>query len=311
MGLIVENAGPSMSVQDLGRKGYAYMGITESGALDKLCVRVINGILGNDENDAVIEMILMGGTFRFTEKTTFVLGGAQMNATLERRSCELYKVYRANEGDVLTVGFAKTGCHGYLAVAGGIKVPEIMGSKSTNIKCKFGGFGGRTLEVGDVVSSSLNLIEDEYSDRDCSELIEKYYHDDEIRVLKGLQYDSFTEEGLHNFFSQEYEITPLYDRMGCRLKGIPVSSVNGYDIVSDSINTGSIQISADGQPIVMLADHQTIGGYTKIATVISADISRFVQHKPGESVRFRLVSIGEAMKAMKKQEKMIRRICRR
>lgn len=296
-------AGPLMTIQDGGRKGFADKGVSQSGVLDNRSMNIVNILLGNRKDEAVIEMTMAGGDFEFQSETFFALGGADMGAQLNGAECRLYTVYRADKGDKLTMGYAQKGCHGYIGFSGGIDVPVVMGSKSTNIRCGFGGFEGRKLAAGDVVSTGApvsGITDNSYSP--------ETENTDEIRVLLCAQNDMFTQKGIDDFLSCEYTISANYDRMGCRLEGTAVEAVNGMDIISDAIAFGSIQISSDGMPIVMLADRQTIGGYAKIGAVISTDIPEFVQHKPGEKIHFRAVTLKEAQKLYTKEQKFLRKL---
>ncbi|MGN1480356.1 biotin-dependent carboxyltransferase family protein [Porcipelethomonas sp.] len=305
MAVKILRAGPMMTVQDCGRFGFADKGVSQSGVLDYYSAACINCILGNSRNEAVIEMTMMGGDFEFENTAFFALGGADMQACLNGRECSLYTVYKAESGDVLTMGYAQKGCHGYISFSGGIDVPVVMGSRSTNMKCGIGGFNGRKLMTGDVINTGF---------LSCTEGISIEPEDvygDIVHVVSGAQCDMFTQKGIDTFFSEEYTVSGNYDRMGCRLQGTAIESKNGMDIISDGIAFGSIQISSDGQPIVMLADRQTIGGYAKIGAVATADIPKFVQHKPGEKIKFEKITIKEAQKMYIRREKELNKMFRK
>lgn len=299
MAVKILRAGPMMTVQDSGRFGYSDKGITQSGVLDHYSYDLVNCVLGNHRNEAVIEMIIFGGDFEFTENTFFALGGADMDAKLSGRNCSLYKVYKASAGDILSMSCAKSGCHGYIAFGGGIDVPSVMESRSTNVKCGFGGYCGRKLMAGDIISTGNAECEENKLDLPIVDV------KNVIRVVAGAQIEKFTQHGKEVFFGSEYTVSGNYDRMGCRLIGEKIESVDGMDIISDGIAFGSIQISSDGQPIVMLADRQTTGGYAKIGAVAAVDIPEFVQHKPGDKIRFEEISVKQAQKEYIRREKYI------
>lgn len=296
-------AGPLMTIQDGGRRGFSDKGVSGSGVLDYRSMTLINILLGNCFDEAVIEMTMMGGDIEFKSETYFALGGSDMKANLSGTECMLYTVYKAEIGNVLTMGYAQSGCHGYIGFSGGIDVPYVMGSKSTNLRCGFGGFQGRKLAMNDILSignSSFKKSGNVYLSEKNSE--------NEIRVILCAQSNMFTTKGINDFLSCEYTVSSNYDRMGCRLEGMAVEAIDGMDIISDAILFGTIQISSDGMPIVMLADRQTIGGYAKIGAVATVDIPKFVQHKPGEKIRFIEVKLKEAQKLYKKEQKEFKKL---
>ena len=211
-------------------------------------------------------------------------------------------------GVLSLLGAAKTGSRGYLAVLGGIDVPLVMGSRSTNLKCKIGGYCGRALKAGDVLE-----IGDSYP-VDYRKKIRSFPADDfsadeaVIRVVLGPQDDYFTKKGIDTFLNETYTVTKDSDRMGFKLDGEVIENVSGVDIVSDGIALGSIQVPSGGKPIIMLADRQTTGGYAKIATVVSVDIPKLVQLKPGSRIRFEAVSVKEAEKLYKKEQRVYEKL---
>lgn len=206
------------------------------------------------------------------------------------------------KGQTLTLGTARQGCRTYLAFAGGIDVPLVMGSRSTNLKCAFGGYGGRALKSGDV----LKLGKPKWSFDRVKKRRTKGIEEGkiiEVRAVPGPQQEYFTEAGEKAFYNGIYTITDQSDRMGYRLKGPLAESKNGTDIISDAIPLGAVQIPPSGQPIVLLADRQTTGGYAKIAVVCSFDIPKLVQGRPGDKVRFLKTDVKTAQKLYRKQER--------
>ncbi|HIY18330.1 MAG TPA: biotin-dependent carboxyltransferase family protein [Candidatus Blautia avistercoris] len=295
MSVKVKIPGALTTVQDAGRYGYQKSGISTSGVMDADAYEKANYLVGNEQGEAVLEMTVFGGTYEFTEDTVAAVTGAQMELTLNQQQVPLNCPIQIHKGDSLTVGIAKAGLRGYLAVAGGFDVPVVMGSRSTNQKCRLGGLEGRALAAGDELpvgkggKTYQEVKERRTEPREFPSLIT-------IRVIEGPQAEYFTEKGKKAFYSETYTISEQSDRMGYRLEGPSVESKNGTDIVSDGIALGSVQIPPSGKPIVLLADRQTTGGYAKVATVYSRDIPRLVQGRPGEKVRFVPITLEEAQK---------------
>lgn len=308
MGLIIKSAGLLSTIQDGGRSGYMQFGFQQSGAMDKKSMAIANALVGNDAGEGVIEMTMAGITAEFTSADVFALGGADMGAALNGKTLELCRAYAAKEGDVLKIGFASAGCRAYLAVAGGFSVKPVLDSLSTNLKCKIGGFEGRALTAGDFLgfrAAVPTLPEMEYRHLLVKISVQKPQL---IRVVMGPQDDYFTQAGVNTFLNSEYTLTADSDRMGIKLDGAAVESKNGVDIISDGIPFGGVQIPSSGKPIIMAADRQTTGGYAKIATVISADMNLLAQLKPGDSVRFKRVSLEKAQRIYKKEQGFIKAV---
>ena len=197
------------------------------------------------------------------------------------------------------MGYAKTGCRGYLAVQGGFDVPLVMGSRSTNLKCQLGGYEGRPLKAGDVL-----LVPDESNSTimDRKRRRPVYGQEITVRVIPGPQADYFTAQGYRTLWEQPFSVSPKSDRMGLRLDGPTIETVGGSDIVSDGIALGSIQVTSGGQPIILLADRQTTGGYAKIGTVCSFDIPKLAQLKPGGIIHFEEITVEAAQRLLKRRK---------
>ena len=296
MKITIEIPGILTTVQDEGRYGYMEYGVRTSGAMDQDSFHAANRIVGNDENAAELEMTLMGITAVFEGDGVIALAGADMNAQLDGMPVERYAAVRIRSGQRLSMGMARSGCRAYLAVSGGIAVPKVMGSCSTDVKCQLGGLEGRALQKGDVLEtgSTGESAKEEKLEKARWDCPRKYGHFVRVRVVEGPQADWFSEEARKKFFQETYHVSAESDRMGMRLDGAPVDSLHGMDIVSDGIAFGSIQITKSGMPIVMMADHQTTGGYAKIGTVCSFDLPKLAQLLPGDSVQFEKVSVEEA-----------------
>lgn len=294
MSMTFLQAGPLTTVQDNGRFGYLEYGIGRSGVMDTLAYNQANELVGNPQGEAVLEMTLMGAEILFDEETLIAYTGADMQAMLDDGTpIARGRAYRLVKGQKIRFGMAKSGVRAYLAVAGTIDVPVVMGSRSTNLKCGLGGFHGRKLQNGDV----LPVIIRRNSETKIRKLLRRqikqpdYEKKKRIRVVPGPQEDMFREEGIRTFFASAYSVSAESDRMGIRLLGEAVLAKAKTDIISDGIVFGSIQITSAGLPIIMMADHQTTGGYAKIATVIKEDLPVLAQARPGDLIRFEKVAI--------------------
>lgn len=295
MKIHIVNPGPLTSIQDEGRFGYMEYGITSSGAMDQMAYEIANSLVGNKNGEAVLEATLMGPTIRIEGEGLMAFYGADMEAQSDDSLLERGKTYAVKDGQTITFSMAKSGVRLYIAFSGGIDVPVVMGSRSTNMKCQIGGFYGRKLQPGDVLETGKNYVNEK-------KLFKKYikpvlYKDlIEISVIKGPQDDYFTDNGMATFLNTDYQVSPESDRMGIRLLGETIEGKTSMDIVSDGITFGSIQVTSKGLPIILMADHQTTGGYAKIATVISKDLYKLAQARPGNTVRFHLESVENIQK---------------
>jgi KipI family sensor histidine kinase inhibitor len=300
----VLRAGLLTTVQDRGRIGCQKFGVTVSGAMDEVALRVGNILVGNSQSAAGLEVSFLGPRLRFRADVVLALTGAEMDADLDGRPAPWYEVFLARAGQVLDIRHCTRGMRAYLAVGGGIDVPVRLGSRSTSLAAGFGGFEGRPLRDGDVLSvRPIVWSPARWAGRGVPEVWRPLFASPQtIRVVMGPQDDAFTEAGRRALLESTYEVSPSSDRMGCRLDGRAIEHVGPADIISDWIPLGGIQVPGNGKPIVLLADRQTTGGYTKIATVIGPDIPKLAQLRPGEAVRFRAVSAGEAQAAARALE---------
>lgn len=306
MGIKFANGGFITTVQDLGRTGYQEFGVPAAGVMDPLSFRKANILVGNDENEAALEVTLMGPMFTFTSDNIIAVTGGDLGAKLNGKPLPMYQAVLAKAGDTVSFMGIKSGSRAYVAFAGGLDVPAVMGSKSTHMKSSLGGFQGRKLGPGDEIEFSapktslpnMNkriLPADDFSGTSCT-----------LRVILGPQDDCFTEAGIKTFLNASYTLTNEADRMGLRFEGEKIEHKNGGDIITDGISFGAVQVPSHGQPIVMMADHQTTGGYTKIAGVISVDLPKAAQLKPGCKVSFQAVSVEEAQDAYVKELENLR-----
>lgn len=303
MSIKVITPGMLSTIQDGGRKGFAAMGFNASGVMDVRSYHIANALVGNFTDEAVIEMTYLGGSFKFLESNYIAITGADMSPKLDGVPVEMYTTVFVKQDETLTFSAAKSGMRAYIAVRGGIDVPVIMGSRSTNLKCKLGGLDGRPLKTGDIVP--CRDVYDEFHKHLIHSAPKEDFGSDEItvRVLLGPQDDYFTDHGIKTFLNSTYTVTNESDRMGCKLSGEKIEYKNTVDIISDGIVFGSIQIPRTGNPIIMLADRQTTGGYAKIATVISVDLPLLAQARPGTKVRFELIDRQKAERLLKQEQK--------
>lgn len=297
------DAGLLTTVQDLGRHGYQRYGVSQSGVMDVFSARIANELVGNLKEDALLEMTLKGTSIKFLQEMVIAITGAECEAYINDKKIELWRSYKVFCGDKLKIGFLKNGLRAYLSFSGGIDVPLIMGSRSTNLKANIGGFEGRKLKVGDEIKvfSKKNPILKKLK----PEIIPKYEKEVEIGVILGQQEHCFSEKGKETFFTSEYTVKSESDRMGIRVSGEKIEHIDGADIISDGITFGAIQIPGNGQPIIMMADRQTIGGYTKIGNVISVDLSKLSQAIPGDILRFKKIELEDAVSKIKEVEELI------
>lgn len=327
MRLCIQAPGAQTTVQDAGRFGYAAQGYRSCGACDAYAHKLANLLIGNDPGAAVLEATLQGFTLKFEGTSVFALTGADMGATLDGKQIPRFAPLLATAGSVLRLGTAKTGLRSYLAVAGGITTPPVLGSRSTDLACHLGGLEGRALRAGDVVPTGASAedaihlwrrIQYSYAARPLREdaaclparpwRFEAAQKLPLFRVVAGPQQTAFTPQGMADFSHGIYTLTPDCNRMACKLDGPAVGLCDSADILSDGIVAGSIQISANGQPIVMLADHQTTGGYAKIGTVISADLPGMAQLRPGDKAAFCFVSVEQAVAAARAEAARLQKV---
>jgi len=287
------------TLQDLGRRGYQHLGIPVSGALDPVALGAANALAGNGTATGALEIAYHGPTLAVEAESVRLAfaGGAAAIEVLAGEGAAgatplppLQSV-RLRRGQVLRVGGLSESAVGYLAVEGGFDAAPVLGSQSTYVRGGLGGFAGRPLRAGDL----LPLRQAEASDRPDSMLPAlDLALPERIRVVLGPQDDHFTERGRRTFLESAYTVSPASDRMGVRLDGAALEHSGGFNIVSDGIAPGSIQVPGNGLPIVLLADRQTTGGYPKIATVIAADLPALGRLAPGARIAFAAVSIAEA-----------------
>ena len=307
MGFRVENPGIQTTIQDEGRFGYQQYGVSVSGPMDTESFCIANILVGNSGSDAGLEITYMGPTLVFDEDNVIAVTGGHLSPMLNGELMPMYRAVKVKSGDRLVFGGAgSNGCRAYVAFAGGLDVPEVMGSRATLLRNSIGGIDGRKLEKGDEVK--FLSPKSELADMDKRAVLPREYPKKEVvlRVIPGPQDDRFTEDELRKFFWYSAEICNESDRMGYRLKReIPVKHKTDGNIITDGIAFGSIQVPSDGQPIIMMADRQSTGGYTKIGTVITVDLPKLAQAMPGYRVRFVRVGIDLAQQLYLRRQKWL------
>jgi len=301
MGLEVLRAGLQSTVQDQGRFGYAHLGVSASGAADNFSLRIGNMLVGNPKQYAGIEMTIIGDKYRFKSDAYIALTGSEFEAKLDNKPIPFWQGCPIKNDQILDIRSTKTGARCYLCVAGGINVEDVMGAKTTHLTSGMGGVHGRILKKQD----ELDFGSLDNSIKPVQEINEPMTTDNKIiRVTKGRQWLWFHKNQKNKFFQHQYLVTDLSNRMGLRLIGNAINTKKG-EIITAGIPLGSIQIPGDGQPIISFVEHQTTGGYPVIANVISADIRKVGQLKPGDCFQFELTSISTAEKLKVDQEKFI------
>lgn len=308
MGIIFLNGGLLTTVQDAGRRGYQRYGLGVSGAVDVQSYIYSNILVGNKNNEAVLEVTLIGPKIEFTSACVIAITGGDLSPAIDGFPCPMYRAVRVEKGSVLSFGTPKSGCRSYISFAGGLAITPIMGSRSTYIKANLGGYEGRKLGTGDEIAFRKPFARPENIE---NRVIDKpeWNGTYTVRVLLGPQDDRFTKAGLETFLNSEYSVTNEFDRMGYRLTGPKIEHTTDGNIITDGITFGAIQIPDGGEPIIMLSDRQTTGGYTKIASIINVDMPKIAQCKAGDKIRFAVTDIETAQDefiAQKEEYKALR-----
>ena len=292
----IERSGVSTSYQDLGRISVQYLGIVEGGSIDQSSSKICNAILQNNENESLIEFAYQGPKFSIISGWCKIAITGDVIFEIQKKNNKKlnglpYRSYILEEGDIVDIISVTNSVYGYLGFEGGIQIEEYFGSVSTNYKSGIGKNNGSKIQENEkIILKRNNISDNEYQ---LTRLPVKATKN-KIRVLDGPQLDYFSKKGVKDFFASDFLVSNLTDKMGMRLKGNQIEHSKSPNIKSEGIVRGAIQVPADGQPIVLLSDHQTIGGYPKIAVVISADFEDLVQTMPGQLIKFRRVNMREA-----------------
>lgn len=285
--------GPLATIQDSGRHGWQRFGVSVAGAMDPVGLAIANLLAGNPPGTAAIEVTLLGGTWEVgADSIRLAAAGADVSLTIDGRPVAPGRAHTLRRGQRLALSATANAARGYLAVAGGFDCPPMLGSRSTHLRSHLGGIDGGPIRAGQELPLALAAAP---AGPDLAlDPATLPARPARIRAIPGPQGDAFTREGLETLFSADYTVTPEADRMGARLAGPKIAHACGYNIVSDGVAPGSIQVPGAGQPIVLFADRQTTGGYPKIATVISADLGFLARCRPGDVVRFERTDLAGA-----------------
>ena len=289
-------AGPYTTVQDGGRAGYQGLGVPEGGALDREALCLANALVGNNPFAAALEICLGGVGIELLSPCRIALTGTSKGMmTVQDETGQLLEVpanrsVDLGKGRVVRIGILPDTNTATLAISGGIDLPLLFGSMATSPSARIGGLDGRLLCDGDILPLVPRQVEE------MPEWTSDYKLEtrQDIRCVLGPQDDRFTKSAIKTFLGEAFQISPVLNRMGMRLDGPVLKHKDNADILSDGIVTGSVQVPGEGKPIILLADHQTTGGYTKIATVISVDIPRLARLRPGQRIHFHSISVAEA-----------------
>jgi antagonist of KipI len=306
--ITILDAGPQTTVQDLGRTGQMRHGIPPSGPVDRFAFVVANRLVGNPDGAAALECTLIGPRFEVDAAGAIAVTGADMPVTVNGAEAPRWATIALNAGDVVKLGPARAGVRSYVAFSGGLDVPLVLGSRSTYVRGRMGGLEGRALRKGDALRT---LPSGPVRPRRVEPgALPDYRSAQPIRLVLGPQDDRFTDAGIRALLDSPYEVLPQSDRMGARLRGPRIEHARGHDIISDGIALGSVQVPGDGQPIVLLVDRQSTGGYTKLATVFSCDIGRVGQARPGQSLRFQAVGVAAAHRLLRESDAVLGAVVR-
>ena len=303
--LEVLDTGPLTTIQDSGRFGLRAFGVSQAGPMDQLAFELANLLVGNKQNTAAVEFASNGGRFRFDANTAVAVTGPGVGLSIDGAPMATNLTLKIDAGQVLSIGTIRKGLWGYLAVAGGIETQPVLGSRATHLRFSLGGLAGRSLVGGDRIpvasingASPIRIAERDLPKTDQTP----------IRVILGPQDDYFDSDMIAQFLSTTFRVTTRVDRMASVLDGAPLIAKRGHDIISDGTLPGVIQVPGSGQPLILMADGQTTGGYPKIATIIGADLRRVAQTPPGKNLSFTAVTPVEAEAALLSHRKQHREI---
>jgi antagonist of KipI len=323
MSLSVLRPGLLSTVQDLGRPGYQADGVVVSGAMDAGALRVANLLVGNTEDAAGLEITLQGPRIRFEADHLIALSGAHLSPTLNGRPVGLHRPVWVAAGTELAFGTPVAGCRAYLAVAGGVAVPAVLGSRATYLRAGFGGLHGRALQAGDVLPTApptplgrqlmATLVPPAPPETWAQApwapgpaLCPRPLPSPTVRAVAGPEYEQFTPASQRAFWQEPCTVRPEADRMGYRLQGPALERRTRAELLSSAVTFGTVQVPDGGQPIVLMADHQTTGGYPRLAQAITADFSVLAQLRPGQQLWFQQVSLAEAQALYLARERQLR-----
>lgn len=305
------------TIQDLGRFGSQKYGVIVGGAMDSLSVRIANILVGNEEGEATIEITMFGTELEMLEETILAITGGNLNPVIDGKNVPMWRPILIQKGQVLKFTAPSSGSRAYISLSGGIEVPEVMGSKSTHAHAKIGGHKGRELQKGDILSCGeitergeifMKQLKEENVPFEWFADYSAFYISPEpnkIRILKGSEFDYFDEASQKIFFKHPYKLTINANRMGYQLEGSKLALTKQFELLSEGVTYGTVQVPSNGQPIILMAERQTTGGYPKIGQVATVDLPRLAQLQPRDEIEFEMITINEAEKLLMKQEENI------
>jgi antagonist of KipI len=312
MSVILERAGFLTTVQDLGRAGYRQFGVSLGGALEPFGLRVANLLVGNNQRAAGLEITLGGLQLRFSDERMVAWCGGEFDVQIGSKALPVGHTARLQAGEELRFGRPRIGCRAWLAISGGIDVPVVLGSRSTDLRAWFGGFEGRTLRDRDVIPLSLWLGSPTTATGISSwsaphDWVSPAKPKPILRFIRGVDWSRFGDVAIQRFTESQFTVSPDSDRMGVRLDGPELQRVDQGDLISEAVTPGTIQVPPSGKPILLLGDCQTIGGYPKMAHVITVDLGIAAQLRAGDHLRFSEVSLIDAHRLLFEREREFER----
>lgn len=315
MSIEVIKAGMADSIQDGGRFGFQHLGINPNGVMDLNAMKVANAVVGNELHEAVIEMSFPASTFRFNKPALIALSGADFSAKLNGNSIPLHQPVRVASGSELKFTKVIYGVWCYLAVRDGFELNDWLGSKSTHVKARIGGVDGKLLKKGDELLFMRKMNKAETKIFPWRANVSEFYatpwpvsSQTIIRCIQGNEFDWLTKKSKQDFLKKEFTISSQSDRMGYRLTGTTLKQTKKQELLSTAVSFGTVQLLPNDEPIALMADHQTTGGYPRMAHVIGADRSRLAQCRPNERISFSFVSVQEAEDLLFMQERSLQQL---
>ncbi len=325
MSIQVLRAGLLTSIQDLGRQGYQKYGVIVNGGMDSYSLRIANLLVGNEEGEGVLEITLLGPSLQVAKHTLLAITGGNLSPTINGQPVPMWRPVYIQQDSILNFGACQSGCRSYLAVAGGYDILKIMGSKSTYLRAGIGGFQGRALQAGDTLplgcrnETAKQFIQQLASKKTRDSFLSTPWYAEKkhiprdaqnimVRITRGNQFEQFTANSQQQFLDSAFQVKTQSDRMGYRLAGPILALANPLEMISEAVTFGTVQVPPDGNPIILLADRQTAGGYPKIAQVAIADLPSIAQARPGNNIRFQEISLETAERLYLKKENDIQQI---
>jgi len=312
MSVVVLKPGLLTTLQDRGRSGFAALGVGRAGPLDDVAFRLANALVGNGDEEAALEFTVSGPRLRFDTDATIALVGAAFDARLGARDLPGWQAVRVAAGDVLDCARVRHGARAYLAISGGFAVASVLGSRATDVNTGIGALGGRALQAGDVLPIVQRRDARTPPSAQPWSLDPRPWFDPApshpIHLIRGHHFDALDEVSREALFAAQFRISSDSNRVGFRLDGARLALAGPLELVSEAVAFGTVQLPAGGQPIVLMAEHPTIGGYPRIGQVAAIDLPRLAQRKPGDPLRFREIGLDDAQTRYLQRERELARL---